>query len=85
MSSDGQIPKYVFEVQLFQRRLASTLRIEQERVNKLLREQIELLERRKELLCDLHRAVLDQWNEELNPAPELAVAPASETPSCEPK
>lgn len=78
MTSDREIPKYVFEVQLFQRRLASTLRIEQERVNKLLREQVELLERRKELLCDLHGAVLDQWNEEENRAPEIA-APASET------
>jgi hypothetical protein len=79
MANERTIPKYVFEIQLFQRRLERTLRIEEDRVNKLLQQQIELIKSRKKLLLDLHRTVLERWNEELN-----AVAPASEeTPNGE--
>jgi hypothetical protein len=79
----NEVPDYVVEVQRYQRHLASTLRMAEENLNILLREQIALLEKRKELLCDLHRAVLERWNEEENRATELAAPlPASEeTPS----
>jgi hypothetical protein len=83
MTNDREVPDYVVEVQRYQRHLASTLRIAEEGMNNLLREQIALLERRKELLCDLHRSVLDQWNEEGNRTPEIAVplTASEKTPS----
>ena len=80
--NDRKLPRYVFEVQLYQRHLARTLRMAEERVNNLLNEQIALLERRRELLVDLHRAVLDQWNEEINSTSGVsALLPAPEEPS----
>jgi hypothetical protein len=72
MTNDREIPDYVVEVRRYQRHLATTLRIAEERVNNLLREQIALLEKRKELLCDLHHSVLEQWNEEESRATETA-------------
>ena len=83
MTNSGEVPDYVVNVRRYQRHLATALRIEEERVNDLLRQQIALLERRKELLCDLQRAVLERWNEEENRATDIeAPLPASEeTPS----
>ena len=60
----------VLEDLLFARRLERTLRIQHERLNNLMKEQIELLERRQQLLCSMHQAVREVW--EPNPAPELA-------------
>jgi hypothetical protein len=79
MANDRRIPDYVFEDLLFQQRLRFSLRIEQERMNKLLQQQIELVKRREEVLCELTRAMRELWNEEQNTAPDLTVAPASET------
>ena len=77
MTNDREVPDYVVEVQRYQRHLASTLRIAEERMNNLLREQVALLERRKELLCDLHHAVLERWSQEGNRPTEIAIASAS--------
>lgn len=79
MTKGKEIPGYVVELQRYQRHLASTLRIAEEHLNNLIREQISLLETRKKLLSDLHSAVLERWDEEQNRAPEIAAPlPASE-------
>jgi hypothetical protein len=56
-TSEKKIPNYVFEDLLFERRLQRNLRDALERLNKLLAEQVELLQRRKELLADVHDGV----------------------------
>src|ERR1017187_7935673 len=56
-ANERQIPRYVLEDLLFERRLQRNLSSELERVNNLLAEQIKLLEHRKELLSDVHEAV----------------------------
>jgi hypothetical protein len=58
--------------------LASTFRIEEERLNKLLNELDKLLRTRKELSCDLHRTVLDQWQEDVTAATDITAAPTFE-------
>jgi hypothetical protein len=77
-TTEKKIPNYVFEDLLFRRRLERNLNDELERLNKLLAEQVELLRQRKELLCDVHGAVLERWKEEENQSAEIAEVPVSE-------
>lgn len=63
-TSENKIPNYVFEDLLFERRLQRNLREELERLNRLLAEQVELFQRRKELLADIHDGVQRRWRTE---------------------
>jgi hypothetical protein len=78
MTNDRQLPKYVVEGQLLQRQSASTFKLEEERLNTQLNQLNELLKKRKERLCDLHRTVLDQWQEDVTAATDITAAPTSE-------
>jgi hypothetical protein len=81
MTGDRQIPNSVFSGLLFFQRVERNIRREQDRVCKLLHEQMALLKERKALLDDIHCSVMERWNEEENPTPEIAVLlPASEWP-----
>jgi hypothetical protein len=77
-TSEQEIPNYVLEDLLFQRRLQRNLNTELERLNTLLAEQIKLLEHRKELLSDVHEAVERRWKEEQDLGPDSPVATAME-------
>lgn len=59
-----KIPNYVFEDQLFQRRLQRNLNTELERLNNLLAEQTRLLQKRKGLMAEDHDAVQQRWADE---------------------
>jgi hypothetical protein len=62
--NEREIPKYVFEDLLFRRRLERQLKVDCELINRLLREQIELLRIRSELLVNISNAVQRQWKDE---------------------
>jgi hypothetical protein len=59
IDSNG-IPNRVFEDLLFRRRLERNLNQELERFNRLLKEQIFLIEQRRELLCGLPEPVANE-------------------------
>jgi hypothetical protein len=64
MSTSKQIPNYVFEDLLFRRRLERSLNAELERINSLLKEQIVLIEKRRESLSAVSSATADKLNRE---------------------
>jgi hypothetical protein len=64
MSTSRQIPNYVYDDLLFRRRLERTLNAELERFNALLKEQISLIEKRKESLCAVSSATAEKLNRE---------------------
>ena len=65
MSNQNKVPNYLYEDLLFRRRLERQLRDASDRVNQLLKEQIELLQQRKELLLEQHCAVKRRAMDEL--------------------
>ncbi len=77
-ASEREIPQYIFEDILFRRRLERNLNDEHERLNKLLAEQVELLQKRKELMADVHAAVLQRWQNEDGAGPESAESATEE-------
>ena len=77
--SDKKIPNFVLEDLLFQRRLERDLSDELERLNRLLAEQVELLQTRKELLCEVHAAVLQRSTDEDDAVQESANSTTEET------
>lgn len=75
--NEREVPKYAFEDLLFRRRLERNLSDELGRLNKLLTEQVEQLQRRKELFAEVNAAVMLRWRNEENAMPE------SENPTTE--
>jgi len=63
-TSEIRIANVVFEDRLFLRRLERTLNVELEKMNRLLSEQVKLLEERKQLLAEVHEAVEQRWQTE---------------------
>ena len=63
-TSEKAIPNYIYEDLLFERRLQRNLSDELERLNKLLSEQIRLLEERKALMVEVREAVQQRWTDE---------------------
>jgi hypothetical protein len=62
--NEREIPRYVFEDLLFERRLHRTLNEEQERLNALLAEHVRLLAERRALMAEVHAAVKERWEKE---------------------
>jgi len=62
--NEREIPRFVFEDLLFERRLCRTLNAEQERLNALLAEHVRLLEARRKLMAEVHEAVEKRWRDE---------------------
>ena len=60
-TSETRIANVVYEDRLFLRRLERTLNAELERTNRLLAEQVTLLETRKQLLAEVQEAVQQRW------------------------
>lgn len=75
--NEREIPKYVFEDLLLRRRLERNLNTELESLNRLLTEQVELLQKRKELCAEVNAAVMLRWRNEEDAMPE------SENPTTE--
>jgi hypothetical protein len=67
---EKKIPNYVFEDVLFRRRLQRNVNDKVERLNRLLAEQVELLQTRKELLTEVNAAVLLRWRNEDDSKPK---------------
>jgi hypothetical protein len=63
-TSEKKIPTFVFEDLLFRRRLERNLNDEFERLNRLLAEQVELLQERKALMTEVREAAQGRWEEE---------------------
>ena len=63
-TTEKKIPNYVFENRLFARRLQRNLNDEFERLNRLLAEQVKLLEEREALMSKVHAAVEQRWTDE---------------------
>ena len=63
-TNEREIPWYLFEDLLFERRLQRNLNDELERLNNLLVEQVRLLEERKALMANVHAAVQQRWKDE---------------------
>ena len=63
-TNEKNIPNYVFEDLLFQRRLHRTLNAEQEQLNALLAEHVRLLQERRALMAEVHEAVQQRWKDE---------------------
>jgi hypothetical protein len=81
--TEKQIPNYVFEDLLFRRRLERTLNAELERFNGLLKEQISLIEKRRESLCAVSVATAEKLNrEEQADSPEVNSATENLIPGC---
>ncbi len=71
-TSERRVPTFVLEGLLFQRRLQRNLNTELERLNNLLAEQVELLQKRKELLAEVNAAVMLRWKDEDGASAESA-------------
>jgi hypothetical protein len=69
-TTEAKIPNYVFEDLLFHRRLQRNINDELGRLNRLLEEQVELLQKRKELMVEVDAAVMLHWRSESNTLPE---------------
>ena len=76
-SSERELPRYIFEDLLFERRLCRTLNAEQEKLNALLSEQVRLLEARKQLMADVRESV--QQRREVEKNSECGSQSATET------
>ncbi|MGD1108415.1 MAG: hypothetical protein ABR865_15340 [Terracidiphilus sp.] len=63
-TNEREIPRYVFEDLLFQRRLHRSLNAEQEKLNALLAEHVRLLQERRALMAEVHEAVQQRWKDE---------------------
>ena len=72
MANEREVPKYILDDLLFRRRLERNLNDELQRLNKLLREQIEMLQQRKELSVEVNAAVMQRWKNENDARPESA-------------
>jgi len=70
-TSEMRIPTFVLEDRLFMRRLERNINEELERLNKLVAEQVELLQMRKELMAEVNAAVMLRWKNEVDAIPEL--------------
>jgi hypothetical protein len=75
---EKKIPNYVFEDLLFRRRLQRNLNDELTRLNNLLSEQIKLLQERKALMAEVHEAVQQRWEEEVEAASNIHSATEAE-------
>lgn len=75
--NEREIPRYVLEDLLFERRLCRSLNMEQERLNALLSEHIKLLEARRQLMSKVHAAVQERWEKE-EAASNIHSAPEAE-------
>ncbi len=64
MPTGKTIPNYVFEDLLFRRRLERTMNAELERFNALLKEQMSLIEERRESLCAISAATAEKLERE---------------------
>jgi hypothetical protein len=80
-TNEKNIPNYVFEDLLFQRRLHRTLNAEQEKLNALLAEHVRLLAERRALMAEVHAAVQQRWKDEEDAAPNSHPAPEAEESS----
>lgn len=63
-ANERELPRYLIEDLLFERRLQRNLSSELERLNKLLAEQVRMLEERKTLMADIREAVQLRWKAE---------------------
>jgi hypothetical protein len=63
-TTEKNIPNYVFEDLLFQRRLQRDLNTELERLNKLLAEQVELLQKREVASAKIYATLMLRWESE---------------------
>lgn len=77
-ANEREIPRYVLEDLLFERRLCRTLNAEQEKLNALLAEHVRLLAERRALMADVHASVQQRWKDEESAASTLRSAPVSE-------
>lgn len=69
-TTEKKIPNYVFEDLLFQRRLQRNLNDELERLNRLLAEQVELLQKREVAAAKIYATLMLRWeceDESANP------------------
>jgi hypothetical protein len=73
--NEREIPRYVLEDLLFQRRLHRTLNAEQEQLNALLAEHVRLLQERRALMGEIHAAVQQRWDTEEAAASNLHSTP----------
>ena len=78
MTNNQENRTSVLEDQLFRRRLQRNLNDELERLNRLLAEQVELLQKRKELFAEVNAAVMLRWEIEEDSRPESANSDAEE-------
>ena len=67
-TTEKNIPNYVFEDLLFQRRLQRNLNTELERLNRLLAEQVELLQKREVASAQIYATVMLRWESEVESA-----------------
>jgi hypothetical protein len=63
-TTEKKIPNYVFEDLLFQRRLQRNLNTELERLNRLLAEQVELLQKREVASSQIYATLMLRWGSE---------------------
>ncbi|HWA95066.1 MAG TPA: hypothetical protein VG844_10745 [Terracidiphilus sp.] len=77
-ANEREIPRYVLEDLLFQRRLQRNLNAEQEKLNALLAEHVRLLAERRALMANVQALVQQRWKDEESAASSLHSAPVSE-------
>jgi len=80
-TTEKNIPNYVFEDLLFQRRLHRTLNAEQEKLNALLAEHVRLLTERRALMAEVRASVQQRWKEEEASVSIIHSAPEAEESS----
>ncbi len=76
-TSERNVPTFVLENLLFQRRLQRNLNDELERLHHLLTEQVRLLKERDALMSKVHAAVQQRWENE-ETASNVHSVPATE-------
>jgi ABC-type multidrug transport system fused ATPase/permease subunit len=77
-TSEREVPRYVLEDLLFERRLARNLNSEQEKLNALLAEHIRLLQERRAFMAEVNEAVQQRWKGEEEAASNLHPVPMTE-------
>jgi hypothetical protein len=77
-TTEAKIPNYVFEDLLFRRRLQRNINDELGRLNRLLEEQVELLQKRKELMAEVHESVHQRWKDEEAAEPDIHSQPETD-------